>query len=80
MSYRLIIIYSGPFSHKLDRKINSAVYGGRRQRQLSIEFEGSGYGFGERDMTYVLPSALMAKAAVARVQKIDGVRAVYERY
>jgi len=80
MSYRVVVFYDGPLSQQLDRKINAAVYGGRRRRQLSIEFEGSGFGFGERDLSYVLPSAIMAKAAVNRVEKLDGVRASYARY
>lgn len=80
MSYIVTVVYDGPPSHKRDRQINSAIYDGRRRRQLCIDFEGSGYGSGERDLSYAFSSALMARAAVDRVQKLDGVRAIYRKW
>ena len=79
-NYRVIVTYEG-FSSVLDRAILKAIHG-RGGKGNDIEFEGSGFGMGLRDMSFIVPSRSWAKGIESKMNKLDhGIRvAVEEAY
>lgn len=73
-NYTMTVRYDGPFDSKLDRAILRVVHG-RGGKGNAIEFQGSGYGFGQRDMSFTVPSRTYATGVKARLAKLDkGIR------
>jgi hypothetical protein len=69
-NYRVIVSYEGGMSTLLDRAILKAVHG-RGGRETGVDFEGSGYGFGLRDMSFIVPSRSWAQGIRGKLSKID---------
>lgn len=62
MTYTLAIVYPVElFSSKLDQAIERAV---------AVDSNGSGAGFGERDITFTMPTKARAEKALKRAQQV----------
>jgi hypothetical protein len=68
MSYTVIAEYRGLPDHDRDFEIEKVA------RKTS---DGSGYGFGKRDMGFTFASKRGAENAIQRIKKLAGVRAYY---
>lgn len=62
---RLVIIYQGKLSKKKDEEIIKAI--GEKHNT------GSGYGFGERDISFVFKTNRSLKNAVKKAEKIKNI-------
>jgi hypothetical protein len=68
-NYRVIVSYEG-MSTVLDRAILRAVHG-RGGKGNDIEFEGSGFGRGFRDLSFIVPSRSWAQGIERKMSKLD---------